>query len=61
MSGLIIRKEKDWIIVSTVDENFLIIKSVINDKGKNIIGNTKVGDRFVTSNINILKSKLCMN
>tara|TARA_B100001741_G_scaffold19108_1_gene14268 strand:+ start:364 stop:582 length:219 start_codon:yes stop_codon:yes gene_type:complete len=58
MSGLIIRKEKDWIIVSTVDENFLIIKSVINDKGKNIIGNTKVGDRFVTSNINILKSKL---
>ena len=37
MSGLIIRKEKDWIIVSTSDENFLIIKSVLNEKGKNII------------------------
>ena len=57
MSGLITRKEKDWIIVSTSDENFLIIKNVINEKGKNIISQTKVGDRFITSNKDILKSK----
>lgn len=57
MSGLITRKEKDWIIVSTSDENFLIIKSVVNEKGKNIISQTKVGNRFITSNSDILKSK----
>ena len=57
MSGLIIRKEKDWIIVSTSDENFLIIKSVLNEKGINIISQIKVGNRFITSNSDILKSK----
>ena len=57
MSGLIVRKEKDWIVVSTLDENFLIIKSVLNEKGKNIISKTKVGNRFITSSGDILKSK----
>ena len=32
MSGLITRKKKDWIVVSTVDENFLIVKQVLNEK-----------------------------
>ena len=57
MSGLVIRKEKDWIVVSTSDENFLIIKSVLNEKGKNIISKIKVGNRFITSSEDIIKSK----
>ena len=57
MSGLIIRKEKEWIVVSTSDENFLIIKKIINEKGKNIIDSLKVGNRFVTSHEKIFNSK----
>ncbi len=57
MSGLITRKRKDWIVVSTMDENFLIIKKVLNEKGKNIIETIKVGNRFITPNFKIINSK----
>jgi len=57
MSGLITRKKKDWIVVSTVDENFLIVKQVLNEKNRNIIKTIKVGDRFITSNLKIFNSK----
>lgn len=46
MSGLIRRHHIDWIIVSTSSNYKLIIKEVNNEKGKNIIKDLKVGDRF---------------
>ena len=45
---MIIRKGKDWIIVSTSDDKCLIIQEILNTKNKNIIKNLKVGDRFFT-------------
>ena len=49
MSGIIFRKEKNWIVVSTKDENSLIIEKVLNKKGVNIINELKEGDRFYTT------------
>ena len=49
MSGLIIRHEKDWIVVSTSDQDSIIIEKVLNAKGKNILNELKEGDRFYTS------------
>ncbi len=49
MAGLISRHDKDWLVVSTVDQNMLLIESVIDAKNnKNIIGELKPGDRFIT-------------
>ncbi len=49
MSGIIFRHEKKWIVVSTPDQNSIIIEEVLNSKGKNIINKLKEGDRFYTS------------
>ena len=50
MTGLISRHDKKWIVVSTIDENMLLIESVFNSKGKNIISELNPGDRFFTPN-----------
>jgi len=48
MTGLISRHDKKWLVVSTVDENMLLIESVLNSKQKNIIGLVSPGERFYT-------------
>ena len=50
MSGLISRHDKDWIVVSTIDENMILIEEVLNEEGKNIIALLKPGDRFFSTN-----------
>ena len=48
MRGLVIRNEKDWIVVRTSDEFCLVIENVNNSEGTNIVSKVKVGDRFYT-------------
>lgn len=57
MSGIVSRHDKDWILVSTKSKHMLIIEKVLNDKGKNIINQIKVGDRFFTPQNHLEKSK----
>lgn len=58
MSGLISRHDKRWIIVNTAGKMSLIIEKVLDNKGKNIIGQLKAGDRFITPNKYLDISKL---
>jgi len=48
MAGLISRIDRNWIEVCIKNNNVLLIKKIIDVKGKNIIKNLKVGDRFFT-------------
>ena len=48
MTGIVSRHDKNWILVSTSGKHMLIVEKVINSKGKNIINQIKVGDRFIT-------------
>ena len=58
MSGIVIRNDKNWIVVSTREEQHkVIIEEVLNEKGKNIVGKIKVGERFYTPIKNIEKAK----
>ena len=57
MSGIISRHDKEWLVVSTVDENMLIIECVLDNKDNNILAKIKVGDRFVTPTDKIFLSK----
>ena len=43
-----IEADKNWIVVSTKSKHMLLIEEVLDSKGKNIINNLKVGDRFYT-------------
>tara|TARA_B110000211_G_scaffold228514_1_gene284865 strand:+ start:22468 stop:23493 length:1026 start_codon:yes stop_codon:yes gene_type:complete len=55
MTGIVIRHDNDWIVVSTSSKYSLIIEKVLNAKGENIISKIKQGDRFYTP-INILEN-----
>ena len=57
MSGLVSRHDKDWIVVSTTDKYMLLIREVINESGKNIINQIKVGDRFFTPEDELIKAR----
>ena len=46
--GLIIRKNKDWIVVAMGGNYNLLIEKVLDNKGKNIFKKIKVGDRLIT-------------
>ena len=48
MSGLILRHDKNWIVVGSNDQNVFLIKEVLDEKGLNILSKLKVGDRFYT-------------
>jgi len=48
MSGLVIRHDKDWIVVATKDNYCILVEKVLDIKGKNIISFIKEGDRFIT-------------
>mgnify|MGYP006107274431 FL=1 len=57
MSGIISRKDMDWLVVSTIDKHMLIIKEILDEKGKNIIKSLKVGDRFFTPSLKLDEAK----
>ena len=48
MSGIISRHDKDWLVVSTIDKNMLIVEKINDLKGNNIIKKLKNGERFYT-------------
>jgi methionyl-tRNA formyltransferase len=48
MSGIVSRKDKNWITVCTSTKHMLLVENVINSKGVNIINQIKTGDRFFT-------------
>ena len=48
MSGLVSRHDKNWLVVSTTDKNMLLIESVSDSKGKDLIKIIKPGNRFYT-------------
>ena len=57
MSGIVTRHDVNWIVVSTSDENSLLIEVVLNEKKENILKKIKSGDRFYTPPDKILLSK----
>lgn len=48
MSGIVSRKNKNWLVVNVARSNSLIIEKVLNTKNKNILEKIKLGDRFFT-------------
>ena len=58
MSGIVMRNDKNWIVVSTKEEQHkVIIEEVLNEKGKNIVGEIKVGERLNTPITHLEKAK----
>jgi methionyl-tRNA formyltransferase len=55
-SGIIIRKDKKFLVVATNSASVLLIEDVFNSKGNNIFNKLKVGDRFHTPSTLIDKS-----
>ena len=47
-AGIISRHDKKWIVVSTIDQNMLLIEKIINQKNQNIINKIRPGDRLYT-------------
>ncbi len=56
-SGIVSRKHKNWISVSTTGKHMLLVEQVLNSKGKNVIDKICPGDRFYTPLKYIEKSK----
>lgn len=57
MAGIVTRKDKKWLVISTSGKHMLLIEKVLNKNGKNIISKIKLGDRFYTNKNEINKSK----
>jgi methionyl-tRNA formyltransferase len=57
MSGIVSRHDKHWIVVSTKSKHSLLIEEVLDEDGKNLIKDIKVGDRFYTPYQELEKSK----
>ena len=55
MSGIVIRHDTNWIVVSTSSKYSLLIEKVLSASGKNILDQIKEGDRFYTPS-NVLES-----
>lgn len=47
-TGIISRHDKKWVVVSTIDQNMLLIEKIINQKNQNIINKIRTGDRLYT-------------
>lgn len=56
-SGIVSRKNKDWISVSTNGKHMILIEQVLNSKGRNVLDKIFPGDRFYTPLKYIEKSK----
>ena len=58
MSGLVLRNDKNWIVVVTRDNNCLIIEKVLDSKNKNIINKIRPGQRFFTLSQKLITQKV---
>ena len=59
MAGLVIRNDKDWIVVALNSKSHtLLIEKVNNIKGNNILSKIRAGDRFFTPNKFIESSRI---
>lgn len=57
MAGIVLRHDKDWIVVSTNSKYKLLIEEVLDNNDKNILSEIKVGDRFYVPDDKLFKSK----
>ena len=57
LAGSVIRNDRKWLIIATVDNNSLIVKKVVNKKNKNIVNKINRGSRFYSNVSDIIKSK----
>ena len=57
MTGIVVRHDINWLVVSTVGKHMLLVEEVLDKKGKNIISMIKPGDRFFTPNNELEKAK----
>lgn len=57
MSGIVTRKDKKWLVISTSGKHMLLVERVLDKNGKNLISQIKLGDRFYTNKNEINKSK----
>ena len=57
MTGIVSRHDKKWITVSTTGKHMLLIEKVFNSRKINIIDKIKPGDRFITPQNILDKSK----
>ncbi len=57
MTGLVLKKNKSWIIVATAGKYCLILEEVLDQKGKNVINKINVGDRFFSKKEVLDKAK----
>ena len=57
MQGIIVRHDKDWIVVSTKGKHMIVIEEVLNKNKKNIISELRAGDRFYTPQNKIEKDR----
>ena len=48
MSGLVLRHDGEWLVVSLGNEYCLLVETVISENDENILNEVKVGDRFHT-------------
>ena len=55
-TGVVIRKNKKWIIVALKNQFSLIIQSLFDNKGNDILTKVKLGDRFYTPHKELDKS-----
>ena len=62
MSGLVLRHDGEWIVVSLGNDYCLLVEAVISEEDTNIIQDVKVGDRFYTPRTfldNALAHRIC--
>jgi methionyl-tRNA formyltransferase len=45
-SGMVIRHDKKWLVVNTINQGSLIIEEVLDAKGKNVMSKIKSGSKF---------------
>ena len=57
-NGIVIRNDNNWIVVSTKEEQHkFVIEEVLNEKGQNVVGDVKVGERLNTPSTHLEKAK----
>ena len=53
-----VTNDNNWIVVSTKEEQHkFVIEEVLNEKGQNVVGDVKVGERLNTPSTHLEKAK----
>ena len=48
MTGIVVRHDDKWLVVSTKSKHMLLIEEILNSSGDSLLNRIKVGDRFYT-------------